>query len=481
MKITEYQQFDALGLADLVKRNEVSPAELLHVAAGLAEQTQDSLNAVAYTDTEHAKRNSELGRNGIFYGVPFLVKELLPYHGLPMTMGSRLFATHVPEAVPEFSRRIAESGLMTFGNTTSSEFGLLGSTETLLHGATLNPWDRSLSAAGSSGGSAAAVAAGIVPMAHANDAGGSIRIPASVCGLFGLMPSAGRCVPAMETGGPFAELISDHCISKSVRDSAAFLSITEDKGSPERKPRFPPVGMIREHHLPPLRIGVYTRSIMGEEADPEVCAVVRKTRQLCEELGHETISIDGPVTDGSALSLAFFTLAGFTMNQVSMMMEPVLQHPVDETIIEPFTFELIQWFRTLEQDALPHAMEVIQNAARAMLKLADNYDVLLCPTLVSEPKPLGYLSPQLDRETLIARTEHYAGYTPIHNISGMCAMSVPLFTSSSGLPVGSHFAAKPGAEATLLGIAYQLENAAPWSDKLPHHSQYNIRGQYPYG
>lgn len=467
MKIHEYQQYDALGLADLVRKKEVAPTELLQTALTLVERTQGSINAIANADIQLGEQKINENGAGIFQGVPFLVKELLPYPGLRSPMGSRLFAEHVPPTGSEYSHCIDESGLVTFGNTTSSEFGLLGSTETLLHGVTSNPWNLDFSAAGSSGGSAAAVAAGIVPMAHASDGGGSIRIPASVCGLFGLMPSAGRCVPAMENGGPFADLVIDHCISKSVRDSAAFLSITEDKGTPSRKPKFPPIGNVTEASSQSLRIGVYTKSLMGTEADPEVLSVIEKTRQLCDDLGHETILVDGPDLDGKAISLAFFTVAGFTMKQICLMIEPILQRPIDEDFIEPFTFQLIQWFRSLDNDAVSHSVEMMKKSTNLMLEFSNQYDVLLCPTLTSEPKPLGYLSPKLDRETLIERTEQYVGYTPIHNISGMCAMSVPLFMSSSGLPMGSHFAAKPGAESTLINLAYQLENAAPWVGRLP--------------
>ena len=466
MNIKEYQQFDALGLAELVRNGETTPQELLHIAQSLAEDAQETVNATAHMDTTLGEQKISNNDQGIFYGVPFLIKELLSYPGLKTAMGSRLFAEYIPPHGSAYTDRIDASGLITFGNTTSSEFGLLGSTETLLHGTTRNPWHRDLSAAGSSGGSAAAVASGIVPMAHASDGGGSIRIPASVCGLFGLMPSAGRCVPAMENSGPFADLVMEHCVTKSVRDSAAFLSITEDKGMDSRKPKFSPLGFIKEPNTQPLRIAVYTETMMGTEADAEIIRVIQQTSQLCQELGHKVVSIDGPKFDGKAISLAFFTLAGFAMDQVTKMMEPMLQRSVNENDLEPFTFQLIDWFRRLDANAVQQAMDVLKTAAAQMIQFASGYDVLLCPTLTSEPKRLGFLSPTLDRETLIERTEQYVGYTPIHNISGLCAMSVPLFVSKSGLPIGSHFAAKPGAEAILLNLAYQLEAAAPWVERL---------------
>lgn len=264
----EYQKLDALGLAELVKKKEVSPAELLDCSLAMINERQSGMNAVSLYNTEIGKQKVNQVREGLFQGVPFLVKGLLPYPGLTTTMGSRLFAEYIPPAGSEYTRRIDESGLVTFGNTTCSEFGLLGSTETLLHGITQNPWHQDYSAAGSSGGSAAAVASGIVPMAHASDGGGSIRIPASVCGLFGFKPSAGRTVLSTDMSNSFVELVSDHCVSKSVRDSAALLSITEQK---EPQAKFPPIGFCcQEPTHRKLRIGVYTNSLMGEEADTEV-------------------------------------------------------------------------------------------------------------------------------------------------------------------------------------------------------------------
>jgi len=463
MNTTEYRQYDALGLAELVRSKEVTPLELLHAALTLTEETQSTINAVAHVNAYVGENNVNRPGAGIFYGVPFLIKELLAYPGLVTAMGSRLFAKYVPEVGSDYTRQIDGSGLVTFGNTTSSEFGLLGSTETLLHGATHNPRSHEYAAAGSSGGSAAAVAAGIVPMAHASDGGGSIRIPASVCGLFGFMPTPGRCVPALDAGGPYGNLVVDHCISKTVRDSAAFLSVTEDKGTPTRQSKFPPLGFIKHSKQKKLRIGFYTTTLLGNAAVAEVVDAVRHTQSLCESLGHDVIETSGPDVDGKAISLAFFTLAGLAMDKVCRLMEPLLQSTVNEDVIESFTYQLICWFRSLDADAVSKSVDILQRSGDRMLQFAGQYDVLLCPTLVSAPQKIGFLSPMLDRDVLIERTERYVGYTPIHNISGMCAMSLPLFTSSSGLPIGSHFAAMPGAEATLMNLAYHLEIAAPWT------------------
>lgn len=460
----EYRKLDALGMAELVKKKEVSPTELLDCAIEMIAKTQSTINAVACYAPEMGKRKAQQTGSGLFQGVPFLVKELLSYPGLKTTMGSRLFAGNIPQAGSEYTKRIDQSGFVTFGNTTGSEFGLLGSTETFLHGKTKNPWNLEYSAAGSSGGSAAAVASGIVPMAHASDAGGSIRIPSSVCGLFGFKPSAGRSVPSMERTSSFADLISEHCITKTVRDSAAFLSITEQKGPGAA---FPPLGFCQKPKKKKLRIGVYTKALMGHEADAEVLEIIRKTGSVCEDLGHEVILTELPNLGGKEISDAFFTIAGAAMDQMVKFMEPILTRTVNEGDLEPFTLSLIRWFQELEDNALGNATNALKAASEKMTAFAGRFDLLLSPTLANPPQKLEFLSPKLDRELLIQRTGLYVGYTPIHNMCGMCAMSVPLFLGKNGMPIGSHFAALPGAEEVLFSLAYQLEAAAPWIGRIP--------------
>ncbi len=462
MKLSEYVGLDALGMAQLVKHGEVTAGELMECALSQVAK-RDMFNAVAFIDEAAAMERAAHAAKGPFQGVPFLVKELLSYPGLRTAMGSRLFAGYVPTEGSAYTRRVDESGLVVFGNSTSSEFGLLGSTETLLHGPTRNPWEPAYSAGGSSGGSAAAVAAGIVPLAHASDGGGSTRVPASLCGLFGFKPSAGRCVPAGDRGR-LTELVGEHCISRSVRDSAALLAATEATGAAAR---YEPVGFCREPGRRRLRIGYYTRTLFGGDAEAEVAVSLQEVVELCRGLGHELVATSGPAIDGKAVSDAFFTLAGSTMARVVATMEPFLGRPVGEGEMEPFTLDLIGWYRALDEGAVERAMVALRTASEQTIGFAAGFDLLLCPTLAGVPKPLGFLSPLLDREELVARTEAYVGYTPIHNMSGMPAMSVPLSLSPQGLPVGSHFAALPGDDAVLLGLAYELEEASPWVGRLP--------------
>ena len=195
--------------------------------------------------------------------------------------------------------------------------------------------------------------------------------------------------------------------------------------------------------------------------------VIRKTDRLCRDLGHEVLPVTLPDIGGKKISDAFFLIAGSAMDQMVKMMEPMLKRKITEMDLEPFTLSLIRWFQGLEESALEKALADLHSASDKMIAFANQFDVLLSPTLAKPPQKIGFLSPKLDRETLIERTESYAGYTPIHNMCGMCAMSVPLFTSKKGLPIGSHFAALPGAEKTLFELAYQLESAAPWGNTLP--------------
>ncbi|MBF5054952.1 amidase [Alcanivorax sp. 521-1] len=463
MKLTEYVALDALGMARLVKQGEITPRDLVECALIQAEAQRESINAVASVDQARALERAERAAGGAFQGVPFLVKELLNYPGLRTGMGSRLFQQHIPAEGSAYTRRLDDAGLVVAGNSTSSEFGLLGSTESLAHGPTRNPWNPAYAAGGSSGGSAAAVAAGVVPLAHASDGGGSIRAPASLCGLFGFMPSAGRCVSAGNQG-TLTELLGEHCISRSVRDSAALLAATEAAGA---QARYRPIGFRHEAGTRRLRIGYYTRTLMGTGPEPDIEASLDDVVELCRGLGHTLEPTPGPPVDGKAISDAFFTLAGGTLVEMAEAMAPILGRSPGPEDLEPFTLDLIKWYRQRDTGAIKRATAALQTAALRMRRFAERFDVLLCPTLAGSPRPLGFLSPRLSREELVARTETYVGYTPIHNLAGMPAMSVPLSSSPEGLPIGSHFAARPGNDAVLLGLAYELEAAAPWVQRLP--------------
>jgi amidase len=455
----EYCRWDAVEMARLVRDRQVSATDLAETARSLLDRWS-VLNAVAHVADEPV---DELPAVGSMAGVPFAVKELLGWPGLPWAMGSRLLAGNQASGLSPYSARIRDAGLNVICSTTSSEFGLLGSTETALHGITVNPWGAGLSAGGSSGGSAALVAAGILPMAHGSDAGGSLRVPAALNGLFGFKPSNQRCVPTGPRTPGLSALVVEHVMSRTVRDSAHVLAATERTGIDAVHP---PVGLISAPMGPALRIGLLIPTLMGRPAEPVVERELDRAAALCASLGHDVDLLKAPRIDGEVFSRAFFTAAAVTLIQVAQMATAMLGRPPGPQELEPFTLELIEWATTLGPQAQTDSERAIADAARAYLHVFDHHDVVLSPTLAVRSWPIGHLAPSAGRETLIRRTEDMVGYTPIHNAAGCPAMSVPL-GGHDGLPIGIHFAAAPGADGLLLSLAYALEEASPWADIRP--------------
>lgn len=457
-QLADLARLDATAQAALVAHGELSPAELLAAAQERIDALDPLLGAVV---TRADPPPGPAGAAGPFAGVPFLVKDATPWPGLRWSLGSRLLAANVAPAQTPYGRRLEAAGLVCVGKSATSEFGLLGSTETLLEGPTLNPWDLSRSATGSSGGSAAAVAAGLVPIAHANDGGGSIRIPASACGLFGFKPSRGRTVPAALGASDFLDLTSDHCLSRSVRDSATWLALTEEEGA--TPPGAPPLAPLARR----LRVGAYTRTAMGEAPAPTVAAAHEDVKRLLASLGHEVVDLAPPQVDGAALGEAFFLVAGAAVAGACDLVEGARGAPVRPGELEPFTWELVARYREAGPGALPAARETFAGLVAAWGRATRGVDVVLTPVLATEVWPLGHLSPVLPREALLRRTARAVGYTPIQNLDGAPGMSVPLTFPEGGLPIGAHFAAAPGQDRLLLSLALQLEAARPWADRWP--------------
>lgn len=464
-------RLDGVAQAELVARGELTAQQLLEGCQRRFELMNPLVHAVVSHDLEAARSRVAHGLSGPLAGVPFLIKDLNAYPGQRQAFGARAFARNVAAQGSPFSDRLDAAGLVTFGKSATSELGLLGSTETLLDGVTHNPWSLAHSAAGSSGGAAAAVASGIVPLAHASDGGGSIRIPASCAGLFGLKPSRGRHV-ASGPPSDFSLLLSDGCISRSVRDTALFLSLVEDTSNPE----LPPLGHVSGPSTRRLRIGYTETSLMGTAPDPEVRRALESSVALCSELGHELVAVPPPRVDGPALSRGFFLSAGHALAGMASAVEPMLGRPVGDEDFEPFTLAVIAAARAASADTLAEVQNTFRAATRSYLESIEAFDVVLTPTLAVPPWSLGWLSPLLPREELIARTERAVCYTPIQTIAGCTAMSVPLYWSSAGLPIGSHFAAAPGHERTLLELAYELEAARPWASRWAPFSFVRVAG-----
>jgi amidase len=449
-------RLDALAQAELCARGEVTAAELWQACQDRIAALNPLLRAIMLPAEERPP-----SRSGPLAGVPFVMKDSGPWPGLRWTLGARLFRSRVTQQQTDYGKRLEAAGLVCAGKSALSEFGLLASTETLLAGATLNPWDISRSPLGSSGGSAVAVAAGLVPLAHANDGGGSIRAPASACGVFGFKPSRGRTVVANRSGSDFADMTSEHCISRSVRDSAFLLSLTEEASSGSG------VGFVREPSARRLRIGAWSRTMSGGEPEPAVLLAHRAALALLTELGHHVEELPPPSYDMPELADAYYVVAGAAVANVVETIDRTRSEPVQRDELEPFTWSLVEALEARGADALPRARAIFARAVSQYREATREHDVVLTPTVGVESVPLGYLSPVLSRELLLERTARVLAYTPIHNIAGCPAMSVPLHWSEQGLPIGAHFAAAPGADALLLGLAYELELARPWRDRWP--------------
>jgi amidase len=452
-------RLDAMAQASLCARGELSALELWQACSARIAALEPTLRTLVSVANERAQPTS-----GVLAGVPFFMKDASPWPGLPWTLGARLFAKRVTQQQTEYGKRLVQAGLVCAGKTALSEFGLLASTESLLSGPTHNPWNLARSPLGSSGGSAAAVAAGIVPLAHANDGGGSTRAPASACGVFGFKPSRGRTVVANRSGSDFADMTSEHCVSRSVRDSALFLSLTEDATTMD------PVGFVQEPLTRSLRIGAWTATLAGDEPTPAVLRAHHDTHALLLSLGHRVESIAAPCFDFSELGEALYLVAGAAIANVVQTIDRTRSEPVQRHELEPFSWSLIDALEARGDDALPWARAAIARAVAIYRDATRGFDVTLTPTLGCEPPEIGHLSPILPRTLLLERTARVLAYTPIHNVAGVPAMSVPLHWSDDGLPIGAHFAAAPGQDALLLRLAYQLEQARPWQERWPPYS-----------
>ncbi|WP_312364976.1 amidase family protein [Ensifer sp.] len=456
---------DAVQQAGMVARGEISPLELVDAAIARIELVNPHVNALASIDFDRARaRARATPLSGPFAGVPTLLKDLLPYPGQSAGFGTRLFKGQPAQGGSDYVNALDAAGLVVLGKSTTSEFGLIGTTETLAHGATRNPWNTDLSTGGSSGGAVAAVASGMVPIAHASDGGGSIRGPASFCGLFGYKPSRGRTVSAgLPPTMPTARLISDHCVSRSVRDSAVWLAATE---RPDLDRPLPTCAALGSVTAKPLRIGVFRRDSLDRAATQAADQALDRAIALCEALGHEVIACAGPQVTSKATSDAFFALTGLGLAGLFDQIHSHMGAAFDEAVFEPYTREIVRRSRSLSADDIGRSVAALTAADDAANRFIADYDVLLSPTVSFTAFPLGQYGPDSDPDALIAFTEDLAGYTVVASLAGWPAMSVPLHWSADDLPIGCHFAAAPGRDALLFSLAFQLEEMAPWAKHL---------------
>ena len=463
---------DATAQAELVRTKQIKPIELLEGAIDRIERVNPKLNAVITPMYDEARKTAEGPLPaGPFTGVPFLLKDLgASYGGVRQAMGSRFTKDFIAPMDSELVRRQKEAGLVICGKTNTPEFGLVPTTEPELFGASHNPWNLGHTTGGSSGGSAAAVAAGIVPMAHANDGGGSIRIPASCCGLFGLKPSRARITLGPLMGDQMNGLVNEHVVSRSVRDSAAMLDATMGTmpGDPYTAPE-PERPYIEEVGRDPgkLRIAFAKSSASGIPIHPDCVAAVEDAAKLCEELGHDVVEASPPV-NGEQLIPAFTALwsAGNVWGIDSIAMLTGKTPTKDQ--FEILTWALYEQGKEVTGGEYLLAVSALQMMGRQIGMFHETYDLWLTPTLGSPPVELGHFNSTEEQPMLgFERAADFVPFTPVQNATGQPAMNVPLYWNDEGLPIGVHFVAKLGDEGTLFRLAAQLEEARPWAQRRP--------------
>ena len=492
MDISAYEELDALGLAELVRQKQVSPLEVVETAIRCIEARNPVLNAVIHTCFERAREEARRPAEGILTGVPLLLKDLLsPYAHEPHTEGSCFLKDWRPSWGGETVRRLQAAGAIILGKTNTPELGLLPYTEPECFGPTRNPWALDRTPGGSSGGSGAAVAARMVPVATGSDGGGSIRIPSSCCGVFGLKPTRGRTPTGPVYGELWEGFLQEHVLTRSVRDSAAILDMLSppETGAPYRcpLPERPFLEAVSEDP-PSLRIAVTTTPFMGHEVHPDCEQAVKEAALLLESLGHH-VEEAAPEVDGEALAVAFVTmLIGQVAAHIQLLTELSGRTPA-RRYFEPTTWTLFRLGHALPASRYTLAIHHLQQAARRIATFFETYDLLLTPTLACPPLPIGALQPSaLEKklmkfvntlgvtgllqhvgliEEIAGKTFDFIPYTPLFNITGQPAMSVPLYWNADNLPVGVQLAARFADEWTLLQVAGQLERARPWHQKKP--------------
>lgn len=491
--MNDFSDFDATSLAELVRARRSSPRELVSASIERIESLNPTLNAVVHTMFERALREAdEPVGDGPFAGVPFMLKDLLSwYAGEPITSGSRLFEGWIPPVDTEIVSRYRRAGVIVVGKTNTPEFGLTPYTEPELFGPARNPWDPSRTTGGSSGGSAAAVASGMVPWAGGGDGGGSIRIPASCCGLFGLKPTRGRTPAGPVAGELWQGATIEHCITRSVRDSAAMLDAIAgpDVGAPYWAPQ-PARPFLDEVMTAPgrLRIAFTSSPFLGHTVHPDCVASLTDAVALLESLGHELVEAAPPV-DREEFNRAFLTVICGEMNADLLEAELLTGRSATPENVEYTTWALSLLGKSLSAGAFVKAAHYLRSASRRVGEFFEKHDLLVTPTLAVPPFTIGELQPPPhERALLKALGRIRAGgvlrmlgaleqtadkifdvipYTPLFNVTGQPAMSVPLYWNASNLPIGTHVVAKYGDEATLFRLAAQLERARPWKDRHP--------------
>jgi Asp-tRNA(Asn)/Glu-tRNA(Gln) amidotransferase A subunit family amidase len=466
----DYEKYDGLGLAELIRKKQITPTELLHAVRQRLEAVNPKLNAFAALFFDKAEAAIKAGLpDGPFKGVPFALKDLgMNLTGTVTTYGSRVWKNNLAQSDSTLVARYKNAGLVIFGKTTSPELGLTTTTESVAFGKTRNPWNLEHTSGGSSGGASSAVAARIIPMGHASDGGGSIRIPASCCGLFGLKPTRGRIPMGPAAMEGWNGCSAHHAVTISVRDSAALLDSTHgtELGSPYTCP--PPARpFLKEVGVDPskLRIAYAPAPPGGVAVDPECKQAAADAAKLCESLGHRVDETTLPI-DNAFFRQSFLTVITVSMARALEDAASILGHAVTENDVEAATWAMYQQGKQISSVVYSRSIANMHQVGLTMAKWQEKYDVILSPTLAKPPVKLGVLS--LDDPARYGKeVSEFSPFTALYNVTGQPSMSVPLHWTRDGLPVGVMFSARFGDEATLFRLAAQLEKAKPWVHRKP--------------
>jgi amidase len=448
--------FDAVGLVEAIKSGRVGRAEVVDAAIARTEAVNAAVNGLAYQTFDQARAEAAAPeKDGFFSGVPTFIKDNVDVAALPTMMGTDAWTPRPADVDGEFAQLYLATGMTPLGKTQMSEYGFSASAEHPRLGPVRNPWDTDHTAGASSSGSAAFVAAGAVPIAHANDGGGSIRIPASCNGLVGLKPSRGRLPLDKAVSRMPIRLVANGVVTRSVRDTAAFFREAERIW---RAPKLPPIGDVQHPGKQRLRIAVITRSLL-RECSAEVRELTLKTASLLEELGHRVDHVEKPPVPTSFASDFLLYWGLLALGQIHLSQSAV---GFDRSRLDNLTLGLDRLARR-NMHRLPLALIRLRGTRRHTTRFARTYDAVLTPTLADETPPIGYLDPTADYQQVIDRLQDWVAFTPLQNVTGEPAISLPLAESANGLPVGMMLSTAMGAEVRLLELAYELEEARPWA------------------
>lgn len=450
---------DGLAQLDMLASGETTSLALTEAAIDRSKAANALINAVALETYDDALAEAETPPAGAFGGVPTFIKDLLDWKGDQTLYGSRAFQGYIAPEDAAFAKAWRKAGVISLGKSTTPEMGLISSTEPLVTGATRNPHDLSRIPGGSSGGAAALVAARVVPFAHASDGGGSIRIPAACCGLFGLKPSRGALPISRDAGE--VDISVNHAVTLTVRDSAALFAAAEVDMATD----LPRTGNITEASTRRLKIAFAPDPINGAVLDSATRAGIERTAELCRGLGHEVVDFVMPV-DGEEFGDQFLMYWAAGAAAFAQSASQFSGQPVGPEIVEPWTLGLATQFLQ-RQDEMGDVIAYLKAFEGIYHSWFEDFDVILTPTVSTVAPKIGAQAPDGDFETVMANVLSFAAFTSPMNVSGAASMSVPLQWSEDGLPIGSMFSARRGDDGLLFALAYELEQAQPWIDRLP--------------